>query len=150
MKKILLTGGAGFIGSHTAKALINKGYQVVIIDNFNHYYDPKIKEARISELLFGLKFKLHRVDICDGKKIEAIIKQEKPDQICHLAAQAGVRYSLENPFVYINSNITGTVVLLEMARKYKIKDFIFASSSSVYGGNTKLPFSENDSVDNPI
>lgn len=149
-KKILLTGGAGFIGSHTAKALIEKGRRVVIVDNFNDYYDPKIKEARISQLLAGLKFKLYRADICDEKKMDGIIKKEKPDQICHLAAQAGVRYSLENPHAYINANITGTVVLLELAKKYHIKDFIFASSSSVYGGNTKLPFSEEDRVDTPI
>lgn len=150
MKKILLTGGAGFIGSHTAKALIKKGNRVVIIDNFNDYYDSKIKEARISQLLSGLKFKLYRADICDETKMDCIIKKEKPDQICHLAAQAGVRYSLKNPYAYINANITGTVVLLELAKKYQIKDFIFASSSSVYGGNTKLPFSEEDRVDTPI
>lgn len=148
--KILITGGAGFIGSHTAKALIEKGNRVVVIDNFNNYYDPKIKEARISQLLSGLEFELYRADICDEKKMDDIIKKEKPDQICHLAAQAGVRYSLENPYAYINANITGTVVLLELAKKYQVKDFIFASSSSVYGGNTKLPFSEDDRVDTPI
>ncbi|PIS08269.1 protein CapI, partial [Candidatus Berkelbacteria bacterium CG10_big_fil_rev_8_21_14_0_10_33_10] len=148
--KILVTGIAGFIGSHTADALLKRGDQVVGIDNFNDYYDPKIKEDRIKRLQKSYQFSLYRTDISDYTAVEKIVRKEKPDKICHLAAQAGVRYSLENPFVYLKSNIDGTLVMLETARHNNIKDFIYASSSSVYGGNKKLPFSEEDRVDAPI
>lgn len=148
--KILVTGIAGFIGFHTAEALLKRGDEVVGIDNFNDYYDPKIKEDRIERLKKKYKFSLHRADVSDYKAIEKIVKAEKPDKICHLAAQAGVRYSLEKPFVYLKSNIDGMLVMLEVARHYNIKNFIYASSSSVYGGNKKVPFSESDRVDTPI
>ncbi len=148
--KILITGGAGFIGSAVAKKLMDRGDQIVIIDNFNNYYDPKLKEDRIRIFLKGYKFKLYRGDIRNYKLLEKIFKKEKIDKIVHLAAMAGVRYSIENPFVYADVNVMGSLNLLELAVKYKIKNFIFASSSSVYGGNKKLPFSESDSVDKPI
>lgn len=150
MTTVLLTGAAGFIGSHTARALIERGDEVIGLDNFNSYYNPQLKEARIKEFLKGYNFKVYRIDICDKKTLAEIFKQNKIDKICHLAAQAGVRYSLENPNVYIQSNIFGTHNLLELAKEYGIKDFIFASSSSVYGGNSKVPFVESDPVDCPV
>lgn len=145
--KILVTGGAGFIGMHVARKLIELGHSVVIIDNFNDYYDVKIKEDRIKLVK---EAKVYRADISDYPKMEEIFANEKFDKVCHLAAQAGVRYSLENPFAYISSNDVGTLNLLECCRQYDVKDFVFASSSSVYGGNTKIPFSEDDNVDKPI
>jgi UDP-glucuronate 4-epimerase len=147
---ILVTGGAGFIGSHLSKKLLDLGYKVVIIDNFNNYYNPQLKKDRIKHLLSGLKFKLYKTDIRNFKTLEAVFKKEKINKIIHLAAQAGVRYSLENPFVYADTNIMGTLNLLELSKKYKIKQFLFASSSSVYGGNTKLPFSERDQINKPL
>lgn len=148
--KILITGGAGFIGSATTKKLIDRGDQVVIIDNFNDYYDPKLKEDRIKIFLKGYKFKLYRGDIRDYKLLEKIFKKEKIDKIVHLAAMAGVRNSIKNPFIYADVNVMGSLNVLELAVKYKIKNFVFASSSSVYGANSKLPFSESDSVDRPM
>ncbi len=148
--KVLITGGAGFIGSNLAKKLIERKDDVVIIDNFNDYYDPKLKEDRIKILLGGCKFKLYRGDIRDEKLLNKIFKKEKLDKVVHLAGMAGVRNSLLNPFLYEEVNVRGTMNLLEMAVKYKIKNFIFASSSSVYGNNKKVPFSESDSVDMPI
>ncbi|MFH1173045.1 MAG: GDP-mannose 4,6-dehydratase [bacterium] len=147
---ILVTGGAGFIGSHLVKKLIARGNQVIIIDNFNDYYDPALKEARINILLKGLDFKLYRSDIGDKESLRKIFQENKIDQICHIAAQAGVRYSIEKPDVYIQSGIVGTHNLLEMAREFGLKDFVFASSSSVYGNNQKVPFNETDNVDHPI
>jgi len=148
--KILITGGAGFIGSATAKKLIERGDKIVVIDNFNDYYNPKLKEDRIKIFLKGSKFKLYRGDIRDVKFLEKIFKAEKIDKVIHLAAMAGVRYSLENPALYADVNVLGTLNLLEISKKYKIKNFVYASSSSVYGANKKVPFSESDSVDNPI
>jgi UDP-glucuronate 4-epimerase len=148
--KVLITGGAGFIGSACAKKLMDQGDKVIIVDNFNNYYDPKLKRDRIRKFLKGYKFKVYKADIRDGKKMEAIFKKERPDKIIHLAAMAGVRYSLKNPKLYADVNIMGSINLLELARKYKIKNFVFASSSSVYGNNKKTPFSESDPVDTPI
>jgi len=148
--KILITGGAGFIGSATAKKLAEKGNQIVIIDNFNDYYDPQFKEDRIKIFLKETKFKLYRGDIRDTKFLEKVFKKEKIDKIIHLAAMAGVHYSLEKPTLYYDVNVMGTQNLLELSVKYKIKNFVYASSSSVYGNNKKLPFSESDSVDTPI
>ena len=149
--KILITGGAGFIGSTVAKKLLERGDEIVIVDNFNDYYDPTLKEARIKKILSqGGDSQIERIDITDYKALEKIFQDNKIDKVCHLAAQAGVRYSLEHPFVYENTNNLGTLNLLELCRHYSVKNFIFASSSSVYGNNKKLPFSESDRVDTPI
>lgn len=148
--KILITGGAGFIGSNLAKKLMDRKDKVVLIDNFNDYYDPKLKQDRIKKYLKGYDFKLYKGDIRDQKLLERIFKNEKIDKVMHLAAMAGVRYSLKDPLLYEDVNIKGTMNLLEMSAKYKIKNFVFASSSSVYGNNKKMPFSESDPVDTPI
>jgi len=149
-KTILITGSAGFIGFHTAKKLLEAGNIIIGADNFNNYYDPSLKEARNSILQGFSNFKLYRGDLSDEDFVERIFKENKIDQICHLAAQAGVRYSLENPRVYIKANIDAFINILEAARNYKIKDLVYASSSSVYGNNKKVPFSVSDSVDNHI
>lgn len=148
--KILITGGAGFIGSNLAKKLMDRGDKVVLIDNFNDYYDPQLKKDRIKKLLKGYKFKLYKGDIRDLNLLDKIFKTEKLDKVMHLAAMAGVRSSLLDPLLYEDVNVRGTLNLLEMSRKYKIKNFVYASSSSVYGKNSKVPFSEADSVDTPI
>lgn len=150
--KILITGGAGFIGSATAKALMERGDTPVLIDNFNDYYDPKIKEDRIKKFLKTYKgsFRLYRGDIRDEKFLEKVFKKEKPEKVIHLAAMAGVRNSLKNPSLYVDVNVMGTTLLLDLSVKYGIKNFLYASSSSVYGNNKKLPFSETDPVDTPI
>ena len=150
-RTILLTGGAGFIGFHTAKKLLERGDRIIIVDNFNDYYDPELKRARAKILTSKYDaVEFEEVDIADYKALENIFKNEKIDKVCHLAAQAGVRYSLEHPFAYERTNITGTLNLLELCRHYSVKDFIYASSSSVYGNNKKLPFIETDRVDTPI
>lgn len=147
---ILLTGGAGFIGYHTAKALLENGAGVVIIDNFNDYYDVNLKKARIRELEKRYDLTLCKADISDYGALKPIFEKHTFDKICHLGAQAGVRYSLENPLTYGYSNLNGTLNLLELCRRHNIKDFILASSSSVYGDSKNVPFSENDRVDTPI
>lgn len=150
--KMLITGGAGFIGSATAKKLIERGDSVVLVDNFNDYYDPQLKHDRIKVLLKGYKGKyvLYTGDIRDRAFLEKVFKKEKPDKIIHLAAMAGVRSSLDNPALYVDVNILGTTHLLDMAVRYGVKNFVYASSSSVYGSNKKVPFSEKDSVDAPV
>ncbi len=148
--KILVTGGAGFIGSYVAKRLLEKGYSAVIVDNFNEYYDPDLKKRRVKDLLGNLNFKLYKTDISDYKELEEIFKKENIDTVCHLAAQAGVRYSLEAPFVYEKSNVLGTLNLLELSKEFKVKKFVFASSSSVYGDSKNKKFSETDNTDNPL
>lgn len=150
--KILITGGAGFIGSATAKKLIERGDQVVLIDNFNDYYDPQLKRDRIKTILKGCKgkYKLYTGDIRDAKFLDRVFKKEAPEKVIHLAAMAGVRSSLDDPRLYADVNVMGFVNMLECAVKYKVKNFVYASSSSVYGNNTKTPFAETDSVDTPI
>ena len=148
--KILVTGGAGFIGFHVAKALLKRGDSVVIVDNFNNYYDPKLKYARINQIKKNKNLKVYKIDISNSKKLEKVFKKHKFNKICHLAAQAGVRYSLKDPLKYEKWNNIGTLNILEMAKQYKIKDVVYASSSSVYGGNKKIPFSETDNVDKPV
>ena len=150
MKKVLVTGGAGFIGSHLAKSLLEKGYSVVIVDNFNEYYDSQLKRDRISKILNGLDFKLYELDICNLKELKSVFEKEKIDIICHLAAQAGVRYSIDNPFVYEKSNVLGTLNILELSKDYGVEKIVFASSSSVYGNSNKEYFSEEDDTSSPV
>lgn len=148
--KIFITGGAGFIGSAVAKKLMDRGDQVALIDNFNDYYDPKLKKDRIKIFLKGYQFKLYKGDIRDQKLLAKIFKKEKPQKVLHLAAMAGVRHSLTDPLGYADINILGTINLLKLSAENRIKNFVYASSSSVYGANKKIPFSESDSVDCPI
>ncbi|MGM5482611.1 MAG: GDP-mannose 4,6-dehydratase [Nanobdellota archaeon] len=147
--KILVTGAAGFIGSQTALALSKKGYSVIGVDNFNDYYDPKLKKSR-QQLLKNSDIPIFEGDVSDYSFMESIIKDGNFNKIFHSAAQAGVRYSIDYPFTYEKSNILGTLTLLELSQKYGIKDFVLSSSSSVYGNNNELPFTENDRVDYPI
>ncbi len=147
---ILVTGGAGFIGSAIAKRLVERGDRVVILDNFNDYYDPQLKRDRIEVFLKGIDFRLYEGDIRDAKLVEDIFASEKIEKVVHLAAMAGVRYSIQDPLLYADVNVNGTLVLLEAARKHAVRNFVYASSSSVYGGNEKIPFSEEDSVDHPV
>ena len=146
--KYLVTGGAGFIGSHLIQRLLDEKHDVICVDNLNDYYDPALKKARLER--FKDKIKFYQVDIAHKDQLETVFKEGKFDKICHLAAQAGVRYSLENPFVYADSNYVGTLNVLELAKRYGIKDIVFASTSSIYGLNEKMPFSEEDRVDTPI
>ena len=148
--KILVTGIAGFIGMHSAKKLLDDGHEVIGIDNLNDYYDVTLKEDRL-KLLEGYKsFRFLKLDIKDQKDVVDLFKKESPQRVLHLAAQAGVRYSIKNPYVYIDSNIQGFINILEGCRAIKTEHLVFASSSSVYGGNTKVPFSEHDNVDHPV
>lgn len=147
---ILVTGSAGFIGFHTSLELLKKGFSVIGIDNFNDYYSPELKEKRNKILNSYKSFKLYRGDICDKELIFTVLNKEKPDKICHLAAQAGVRYSIEKPNAYLDSNVIGFLNILEGMAKIGTKHIVYASSSSVYGGNKKIPFSESDSVCKPL
>lgn len=149
-KTILVTGSAGFIGFHTSIKLLKEGNKVIGVDNLNSYYDPKIKKKRNRILKKYKSYKFYKLDFSNFKKINNVIKKEKPKVIVHLAAQAGVRYSLTNPWAYENANNLGTLNIFESAKLNKIKRVVFASSSSVYGGNKKLPFSEKDRTDTPI
>lgn len=148
---ILVTGGAGFIGSTLCEKLVfDLNQEVVCADNFNNFYNPLIKENNIAKLLKNNNFKLYKVDICNRALLKEIFERNKIELVVHLAAMAGVRPSIENPLLYEKVNIEGTINLLECMREEKIKKLIFASSSSVYGGNSKVPFSEEDKVDLPI
>ena len=147
---VLLTGAAGFIGYHTTQRLLSQGESVVGIDNLNPYYSPALKHARLRRLLDHPNFIFHKIDIADRIAMEEAMSGVNLTSIIHLAAQAGVRYSIENPFAYIESNIIGHMVILELARQQdNLEHMIYASSSSVYGGNSKIPFSESDRVDQP-
>ena len=146
--KILVTGVAGFIGYHLAKSLINANYDLVGIDNLNSYYDLDLKKARLTNLK-KLNFSFYKIDICDQKKLENLFLKNNFDVIIHLAAQAGVRYSIENPQEYIQSNINGFFNILELSRHNNIKHLIFASSSSIYGENENLSFEESQITDSP-
>ncbi len=146
----LVTGAAGFIGFHLSKALLDKGTPVIGVDNLNSYYDVALKRARLDQLSGRRGFTFYRDDIENLPGLEKIFRDHSIRKICHLAAQAGVRYSLENPFSYQKSNLEGFLNLLEMARHGAVDNFVFASSSSVYGANTKIPFSVDDRVDTPV
>ena len=147
--KILLTGVAGFIGMHCAQRLLARGDHVVGIDNLSPYYSVELKRARLKRLAPNA-FRFHEVDIAQSDALERIFEAERPDAVLHLAAQAGVRYSLENPGVYVQTNLVGFANVLECCRRSPPRHLVFASSSSVYGANTKLPWSESDNVDRPI
>lgn len=150
MKKILVTGVAGFIGAYLAKRLLLEGYYVVGIDNLNDYYDVKIKEERLNWFKDNSSFKFYKMDICDEEHLIELFASELFDIVVNLAAQAGVRYSIDNPKVYMQSNVMGFFNILECCRQYKVKHLIYASSSSVYGANKKIPYSVDDKVDNPV
>ena len=147
-RTILVTGIAGFIGYHVAKRLVEDGWNVIGIDNCNDYYDPSLKHARLAKLGSSVTFYLG--DIEDKGLIESIFETHKPELVCHLAAQAGVRYSIENPDAYISSNIVGFLNILEACRRHKPRHLFYASSSSVYGANTDVPFRTTDRVDQPV
>jgi UDP-glucuronate 4-epimerase len=147
--KVLVTGGAGFIGSHLCERLIGSGLKIICVDNFNDFYKPAIKEDNISNFT-AEDFKLYRSDICDLDSMEEIFSENSIDMVIHMAARAGVRPSIKEPILYQRVNIGGTVNLLECCKRHNVSRFIFASSSSVYGGNEKIPFSEEDRVDFPI
>lgn len=146
---ILVTGSAGFIGSHLSKRLLAEGHQVIGIDNINDYYDPKLKEDRLAQLN-NENFTFVKTDLEDLDTINHTFEKYKPEIVINLAAQAGVRYSLENPHAYINSNVVGFTNILEACRHYKVEHLIYASSSSVYGANTSKPFSTSDNIDHPL
>jgi UDP-glucuronate 4-epimerase len=148
--KILVTGAAGFIGSFTSKQLLERGDTVVGLDNFNDYYDVSLKEARAALLDPFDNFRMERINLQDREAMEALFEREKFDKVVHLAAQAGVRYSIENPHSYIESNIVGTLHILEGCRHNGVEHLVYASSSSVYGANTAMPFSIHQNVDHPL
>jgi UDP-glucuronate 4-epimerase len=147
---ILVTGAAGFIGSHLCERLLENNLQVAGIDNFDPFYDPEIKKKNLRNFNNHPKFHFHEISITDIAALEKVFSEHQFSHIIHLAAKAGVRPSIEQPFAYKTTNIDGTMNLLELTRQHRINRFIFASSSSVYGNNKKIPFSENDPVDNPI
>lgn len=149
-QKVLITGAAGFIGFHLAKRLAANGCQVVGLDNMNPYYDVALKNARLDDLKKESNFEFCEVDLCDRRQLEDLFVQQKLDVVVNLAAQAGVRYSLENPYAYVDSNLVGFINLLECCRHHETKHLVFASSSSVYGANSKMPFSVHHNVDHPV
>ena len=148
--KILVTGAAGFIGSKLMSMLADRGDEVVGIDNLNDYYDVRLKHGRIAEFCTGERRRFLEMDIADKEALDALFAQERFDAVVNLAAQAGVRYSITNPYAYIRSNIDGFMNILEACRHYPVRHLVFASSSSVYGLNSKVPYSEEDPVDNPV
>ena len=150
MKKILITGAAGFIGAHLCRRLLDEGAEVIGLDNLNDYYDPRLKRDRMAFLTGGSDMFSHvNIELSDRGEIKRLFERHKFDAVVNLAAQAGVRYSLINPHSYVDTNIVGFVNLLEGCRHNGVKHFVFASSSSVYGANTKMPFSVHDNVDHP-
>ncbi len=153
-KKVLVTGGAGFIGSAVAEKLLARGDDVVIVDEMNDYYDIRIKESNLRLLREAYpdkkRLSIYKGDICDDEFMTNVFEQERPQWVCHMAARAGVRPSIQDPFIYIHSNIRGTTLLMELSHKFDVENFVFASSSSVYGGSTSCYFSEDENVDNPV
>lgn len=148
--KVLITGGAGFIGSHLCEALLGRGEKVVVIDEFNDFYDPLLKEENVRPFESHPNFKLYRTDIRDRRKVFDCVKADPPDAVCHIAARAGVRPSIDDPLLYEEVNCVGTLNVLEAVKRLNLKNFLFASSSSVYGINSKVPFSEEDPITSPI
>jgi UDP-glucuronate 4-epimerase len=147
---ILITGGAGFIGAHTAKKLAKHGHNIVIVDNFNTFYDPSLKEARLKSLMGDLPYRLYRIDIKNHEALHIIFQHHRIDHVIHQAAQAGVRYSMQNPFLYSDSNLVGPVNIFELAKEFGVKGVTVASSSSVYGNAARYPVREEDITDQPI
>jgi UDP-glucuronate 4-epimerase len=148
--KILVTGAAGFIGMHVCQLLLARGDQVVGLDNLNDYYSPQLKRDRLARLMPDPGFRFVHADVADRNAMPSLFEAEKFDRVVHLAAQAGVRYSLLNPHAYVDSNIVGFMNMLEGCRHNAVRHLVYASSSSVYGGNTKMPFSEHDNIDHPV
>ena len=148
--KVLLTGAAGFIGMHCIERLLARGDSVVGVDNLNDYYEVSLKEARLARIANHTNFSFHQVSVEDRDAMASLFAAEKPDRVIHLAAQAGVRYSLENPHAYIDANLQGFTNILEGCRHNDVEHLVYASSSSVYGGNEQMPFSEHHSVDHPV
>ncbi|MDP2794829.1 MAG: NAD-dependent epimerase [Sulfurisoma sp.] len=148
--KILITGAAGFIGMHVGQLLLDRGDEVVGIDNLNDYYDVELKKARLARLARYPGFRHIQIDIADRPGMAEVFAREKPRRVLNLAAQAGVRYSLQNPHAYVDSNVVGFVNVLEGCRHNGVEHLVYASSSSVYGGNTRMPFSEHDNIDHPV
>jgi UDP-glucuronate 4-epimerase len=148
--RVLVTGAAGFIGFHVASRLLARGDEVIGLDNLNPYYDPTLKQARLVILKKQLRFSFEKIDLADRASMEALFARGKIQRVVHLAAQAGVRYSIQNPHAYADSNLTGTLHVLEGCRRHGIEHLVFASTSSVYGANTKMPFSVHDNVDHPL
>ncbi len=148
--KVLLTGAAGFIGSFTTHRLLDRGDEVVGVDNLNDYYDVQLKLDRLSRLECREGFHFARLDVADRSAMDELFRRERPDRVVHLAAQAGVRYSLENPQAYVDANVTGFLNVLENVRAQGTEHLVYASTSSVYGSNTRMPFSVHDNVDHPV
>jgi UDP-glucuronate 4-epimerase len=148
--KILVTGAAGFIGHHTALHLLERGDEVVGLDNLNDYYDVRIKEARLARLEGRAGWRFEKLDLTDREGVAALFARESFDRVVHLAAQAGVRYSIENPMAYVDSNLVGHTNVLEGCRHHGVEHLVYASTSSVYGANTRMPFSVHDNVDHPL
>ena len=148
--KILVSGSAGFIGFSLCQKLLERGDNVIGIDNHNNYYDPKIKDSRLRLLLKYSNYNHYKIDLINRKDLDKIFEDNKIYKVVNLAAQAGVRYSMENPLAYINSNIVGFAHILENCRHHKVNHLVYASTSSVYGANTKMPFSEHDSANHPL
>jgi UDP-glucuronate 4-epimerase len=148
--RILITGGAGFIAYHLAARLQDERFEVSLLDNFNHFYDPALKRRNVRDLQARGDARLYEIDILDAESLRRAFAEIRPQAVVHLAAWAGVRPSLENPEIYAKVNVTGTVNLLQLARDFQVSSFLFGSSSSVYGGNERIPFSEDDPVDRPI
>ena len=148
--RVLVTGAAGFIGFHTAQALLARGDEVVGVDNINDYYDPKLKDARLAILERERGFRFDKLDIADREAMQGIFDRDQFGAVVHLAAQAGVRHSISSPHVYVQSNVTGFLHVLEGCRRQRVGHLVYASTSSVYGANTNMPFSERQNVDHPL
>lgn len=147
---ILVTGAAGFIGAHAAHALLAAGHEVIGIDDLNPYYSPQLKRDRLARLETKPGFTFHQVDVSSLPAVKAALGDRQPSKILHLAAQAGVRYSIENPSAYVDANLNGHFTMLEIAREFSVDNMVYASSSSIYGGNEKTPFAETDLTDDPV
>jgi UDP-glucuronate 4-epimerase len=150
VSRILVTGAAGFIGLYVSRTLLDRGDEVIGLDNLNNYYDPSLKQARLAQLTSHTRFRFVKMDVADREGMARLFTEERPELVVHLAAQAGVRYSLENPAAYVDANLVGFGNILEGARHNGVRHLVFASTSSVYGANTKVPFSEHDNVDHPV